>query len=429
MWTLIAAGMDPTGFLQTEAAMVHNVYSDPENFPKMIWSTNYYRLACQTMFTLFFAGRDFAPKAVIDGINIQDYLQNHFIDAVCFLAEQVSKSGDLLDCCIIGWESLNEPNAGLISNQDLAVLPKDQKLRLGTSPTAFQAMLLGSGYATEVETWTFGRFGPYKNGSRVVDPAGKSAWLAKDYDDSRYGWKRSAEWKLGMCLWAWHGVWRTGSQELLKPHYFAKLSSGAKVNTEYFTNEYFVQHFKKYTARMRTLHLDAILFCQPPVLVVPPRLKGTSNVDDRMVYSPHFYDGMTLMTKRWNTVFNVDVLGILRGRYSSVIFALAFGEHNIRDCLKEQLVQIRKEGLENMGDIPCLMSEIGIPFDMDDSAAYKTHNYTSQIRAMDANHYALEGANLNYCLWCYCSIVQEWRCAMLTLEFSQMGRRMEWRRS
>jgi hypothetical protein len=51
------------------------------------------------------------------------------------------------------------------------------------------------------------------------------------------------------------------------------------------------------------------------------------------------------------------------------------------------------------------MSEIGIPFDMDDKKAYKHGKYGNQYAAMDANNFALEGAGLNYTLWCYCSNV------------------------
>ena len=81
MWTIYACGLNPRTFAATEAAIVHNIYPEPDDFPKMIWSTNYYRLAAATIFTLFFAGRDFAPKCIIDGQNIQDYLQGHFFRA------------------------------------------------------------------------------------------------------------------------------------------------------------------------------------------------------------------------------------------------------------------------------------------------------------------------------------------------------------
>lgn len=42
---------------------------------------------------------------------------------------------------------------------------------------------------------------------------------------------------------------------------------------------------------------------------------------------------------------------------------------------------------------------------MDNKAAYTSGDYSSQIRAMDANHYALEGTNVGFTLWTYCTIV------------------------
>lgn len=58
-----------------------------------------------------------------------------------------------------------------------------------------------------------------------------------------------------------------------------------------------------------------------------------------------------------------------------------------------------------IGETPCVFSEIGIPYDMDDKYAYKTGDYISQIRALDANHFALEGSQVGYTLWTYCATV------------------------
>jgi hypothetical protein len=63
---------------------------------------------------------------------------------------------------------------------------------------------------------------------------------------------------------------------------------------------------------------------------------------------------------------------------------------------------MRQEGIDHMGEHPCMLSEIGIPYDMDDKYAYKTGDYTSQIQAMDANHFAIEGSGMNgFMLWLY----------------------------
>ncbi|KAL1634850.1 endo-1,4-beta-glucanase [Diplodia intermedia] len=403
LWTIYACGLNPRAFDITEASLVQNTYPDPEQFPKMIWATNYSRLACQSIFTLFFAGKAFAPKAIIDGVNIQDYLQDHFFAALKHLALRIQEAGDLDNDLIIGWESINEPNRGLIGWEDLSVIPSEQKLQKGTSPTAWQAILTGSGRACEIDTWDFGGMGPYKSGSVLVDPEGQSAWLPADYDESHYGFQRDPGWKLGECLWAQHGIWDPASDTLLKKDYFSKdPDNGKTISYEYYTNNWFMQYYRRHKETVRSVFPDTIMFCQPPVLEIPPSIKGTEDDDPNMVFTPHFYDGVTLMTKKWNRVWNVDVFGVLRGRYWSPVFAIKIGETAIRNCFRDQLAAIRDEGLENMGPRPCLFSEIGIPYDMDDKHAYKTGDYSSQIAAMDANHYALEASHANgFTLWTY----------------------------
>jgi len=304
---------------------------------------------------------------------------------------------------------MNEPNRGFVAWPDLSTIPSEQKLQKGTSPTAWQAILTGSGRACEIDTWDFGGYGPYKTGKTLVDPKGVQAWLPADYDDSRYGWKRDSGWKLGECIWAQHGVWDITTDTLLKKDYFSKSADGRELDAVAFTNIYFMDHYRTYTKAIRSVHPKAIMFCQPPVLEIPPVIKGTPDCDDRMVYAPHYYDGITLMTKKWNRLWNIDVLGVLRGRYLSPAFAIRIGETAIRNCLRDQLKSIKEEGIENIGITPCVFTEIGIPYDMDDKYAYKTGDFSSQIRAMDANHFALEGSQAGYTLWTYTTInSHEW---------------------
>ncbi|KAL1843587.1 hypothetical protein VTJ49DRAFT_870 [Mycothermus thermophilus] len=404
MWTLYAAGLNPQSFAATEAAIVHNTYPDPDNFPKMIWSTNYYRLAAATMFTLFFAGRDFAPKCIIDGMNIQDYLQGHFLRAVGHLAKRIHDAGDIEDDVVFGWESLNEPNKGMIGYEDISVIPKEQALKKGTCPTIWQTILTGSGRAVEVETWDMGGLGPYKVGRTLIDPHGETAWLPAGYDESRYGYKRDPGWKLGECIWAQHGVWDPATDTLLKKDYFRKHpTTGDTIDYPYFTNTYFMDLFRKYRDVVRSHHENAILLLQGPTMELPPLIKDTPDGDDpRLVYAPHWYDGITLMTKKWNRTWNVDVVGVLRGRYWHPAFAIKVGEAAIRNCFRDQHAAMRQEGLDRMGNHPCIMTEFGIPYDMDDKYAYKTGDYSSQSAAMDANHFGVEAAGLEgYTLWLY----------------------------
>lgn len=403
MWTLYAAGFDPKNFKSTQAALVQNTFDNPAEFPKMIWSTNYTRLVCQTMFTLFWAGRDYAPKAIIDGVNIQDYLQRHFIAACKHLAAKIHEAGDLEHDVVIGWESMNEPHRGLIGFQDISVIPPEQQLQLGTSPTAFQAILTGSGRPCEQTTWAFGSFGPYKTGRELIDPEGIKAWLSSDHIDSAYGWERDPGWRLDECIWAQHGVWDPSTDTLLQKDYFSKVPrTGEKMDYEKFTNTYFLQHYRAYRDAIREVWPESIMLCQPPVMEVPPDLKGSIDDDPNMVHAVHFYDGLTLITKHWNRLYNVDVIGVLRGKYWAPAFAVKVGETAIRNCLRDQLKFLRDESLKYMGDHPMVFTEIGIPYDMDDKHAYKTGDYSSQTSAMDANHFALEGSTSNgFTLWVY----------------------------
>lgn len=403
MWTLYAAGLNPQSFAATEAAIVHNTYPDTNDFPKMIWSTNYYRLATATMFTLFFAGRDFAPKCIIDGKNIQDYLQDHFMAAVGHLAQRIHEAGDLEDDVVFGWESLNEPNRGLTGYQDLSVIPDEQKLKKGTCPTIWQALLTGSGRACEVDVYEMGGLGPVRSGRALIDPHGTQAWLPADYDDSRYGYKRDAGWRLGECLWAQHGVWDPASDTLLRRDYFARSPrTGEAIDHPCFTDTYFMEFYRRYRDVVRSHHAGAIMLLQGPTMELPPLIRGTADDEERLVYAPHFYDGITLMTKKWNRTWNVDVVGVLRGKYLHPAFAIRVGETAIRNCFREQLATMRQEGLDRMGNHPCILTEFGIPYDMDDKHAYKTGDYSSQSAAMDANHFAVEGSLMEgYALWLY----------------------------
>ncbi|KAK4058908.1 hypothetical protein OIO90_000354 [Microbotryomycetes sp. JL221] len=416
-WTLIACGLNPENFTATAAAYIQCEWPEPSNpdpsaFPAMIWATNYSRLACQTLFTLWFAGRDFAPKCIINGVNIQDYLQEHYFNAMRQLGNAIRDAGDLLDCCVIGWDSLNEPNAGFIGCSSLSEFSKESvsQLKVGPMSTPFQGMRLGMGEKVELENWKFGPLGPKRDGNVVIDPKGKRAWLDSEAerDGSPYGWVRGPDWELGTCIWGLHGVWDPETSEVLQPDYFAYSQaessndgdrSGNKRLKVEFGRDYWLAHWQRFAPVVREFHPEAIHFVHSPVFQVPPDLH---QIGPRVAHSTHFYDGLTLITKHWNW-FNADALGILRGKYPSVLFGVKVGEAAIRKCLREQLGLLRQDSLSALGQVPTMMGEIGIPYDLDKKKAYTDGDYTNQVRAMDASLNACDGGNvLNYTIWCYC---------------------------
>ena len=137
-WTFEAVGMDVTRLPETGAAIVHAIHGDP--FPRMIWPSNYTKLAAATMFTLFFGGNDFAPRTLVDGEPVQEYLQRHYINAMVQVAQRLKGLP-----AVVGYDTLNEPSSGYIGWADLN---SAGPLLLGESPTAVPVHVAGSRVST-----------------------------------------------------------------------------------------------------------------------------------------------------------------------------------------------------------------------------------------------------------------------------------------
>lgn len=424
-WTLAACGFNPCAFSATQAAIIHCEYPtpasrNPAEMPAMIWSTNYGRLVSQTMFALFFGGSTFAPKCIIDGVNIQEYLQTHFANAFAKLAERVAAAGDLLDEVVIGWDSMNEPAEGLISWDDLNVYPQQQgsTLKKGTVPSPAQSFRLGMGQVQTLDNYSFGSMGPKRDGSVTIDPNGVKAWSDPSTEPGnihpRWGWRRDPGWTLGKCVWALHNVWDVESGYVLQPDYFAHVPGTQE--PVHFLRGFFLPQYTLYLKSIRAHHPQAIAFVQPPVFAQPPPI-SEELLQGRACYSTHYYDGLTLVTRHWNW-FNADALGLIRGKYSTQIQALRIGERAIRSSLQTQLGYLKADATQ-LGALPAtgparyptIIGEIGIPFDMDakrsygytDGGKYKG-DYSRQERALDASLNAADGANcLSWTVWTYCS--------------------------
>jgi Glycoside hydrolase family 5 C-terminal domain len=362
------------------------------------------------MFTLFFAGKDFAPKCIIDGQNIQDWLQSHYIAAFGLLADRIRDAGDLLDECVIGWDSLNEPFEGLCGNLNLNDMATETTaaLKKGPMTTPAQGLRLGMGQPQTVDSWRFGSMGPTKEGQVTIDPQGVTMWLkpSEEREDGvheKWGWKRNPGWKLGTCIWAQHGVWDIQSGEITLPDYFGYVSGRRVV----FIDDYWKTHWQAFSKRIRASHPESIMFVQPPVFVQPPNI-DSDDLKGRCAYSAHYYDGLTLVSRHWNW-YNADALGLLRGKYKSIVQAVRIGEWAIRRSLQEQ-IGVLKADAEIIGDYPTIIGEIGIPFDMDRKASYgwtddgkHKGDYSNQEKALDASLNAADGSNaVNYTMWTYC---------------------------
>jgi hypothetical protein len=361
-WTFEAAGLDVTRFSETGAAIVHAIHGDP--FPRMIWPTNYHKLAAATMFTLFFGGNDFAPRATVDGEPIQAYLQGHYLAAIGQVAGRLAGLPH-----VVGYDSMNEPSPGYIGWPDLAV--HDHLLRLGLSPTPFQSMLLGDSYPQQVQEWSMGIRGPRKRGEELMNPHGACAWL-KGHD----------------CLWRRHGVWDVGDDgqpRLLRPDYFAQID-GRAVD---FSQDYLRPFLLRFARAVRALDPKAILFLEGAPRQPPPawNLGEVPNV----VNADHWYDGLSLFTKTYVPSMGID--------YDSGQVIL--GRRRVRRSFARQLARLKAHSRESMGGVPTLLGEFGIPFDLDKKKAFDRGDFGKQIQALDDTFQALEANLLSGTLWNY----------------------------
>ncbi|MGC9357525.1 MAG: cellulase family glycosylhydrolase [Anaerolineae bacterium] len=361
-WTFEAIGMDMTRFKETGAAIVHQTHGDP--FPRMIWPTNYGKLATATMFTLFFGGDDFAPETTIDGEPVQAYLQRHYIDAMKQVAERLKGLE-----YVVGYDIFNEPSAGYIGRQNLNSV--GGLLLNGESPTPFQSMLLGAGYPQEVEIWGMGLLNLKRQGTRLVNPEGVSVW------------REGVE-----PLWKANGVWDlddAGRPVLCRPHHFARVGD-REVD---FNRDYLRPFANRYAREMRAVHPGAFIFVEG----VPESDHMDWSEEDapEIAHACHWYDGITLFTKSFRSWFTVDIHTMRP----------VIGPKRVQRTFAKQVGTIERASEEKMGGVPTLIGEFGIPFDMNEGEAYRTGDFSRQVQALDASFRALEANLVSYTLWNY----------------------------
>lgn len=360
-WTLEAVGLDMKHFCKNGAAVVHNQVG--EKLPKMIWPTNAAKFACSTMFTLFFGGNDFAPQVTYEGVSIQDYLQDHYIKAIVQVVKRLKKYPH-----VIGYDTLNEPSAGYIGIHNLNQYPI--LARIGECPTPFQGMLLADGNEQEVEIWKLGLLGMQRKGTRLMNTERERAWM---------------EGKT--CIWRQHGVWdydKSGKGVLIKPDYFG-MKNGKEIS---FANDYLKPFIRRFADAIRSIQPDTMLFIEGDPNGIMPTWEKDRPAN--LVNATHWYDDITLMLKNYIPFLTFDV-------HSE---KFVFGRKNVTNTMERQLSQIKQTSMK-MGNIPSLVGEFGIPFDMQNKKAYRTGNFKPQIEALNASYQAVEANLLNGTLWNY----------------------------
>ncbi|KAF0713115.1 hypothetical protein As57867_004496, partial [Aphanomyces stellatus] len=367
LWTLLDLGLNPENFAITKAALCQDTYGGkPEDFPKMIWPTNFFKFACATMATLFWAGNKIAPGVLMHGEPVQDFLQTSYINAMCQVADIVRDMDH-----IMGFGTMNEPVVGYIGVKDTKKHFVPTELKVGYAPTPHQGMCMANGIDKTVEVWSSGVnqfvFGTCDHREKV-----------------RVHGTRA--WQNGVpCIWETLGLYRVDRVKkkafALKRNYFAHLDFGTDCYVPFAT---------KFAYAIRGIMPRAILFVEMPPLEFLATPFPAIDIP-RTVNATHWYDGATLFFRTWTPWFTVD----------THTRKPVFGRKSVRACHVQALASIKAKASTFMQNAPTLIGECGIPFNLNRGEAYRTGDFQQQIDAMHNTVSALEANLLNYTLWCY----------------------------
>ncbi len=354
-----------------------------DRYPTMSWSANARRPANGIMWTLFFAGRDFAPGLNIDGLNVQDYMLEHYLGAMREIARRIR---DLPN--VIGFDSLNEPAPGWIG-QSLTyrhLSPSDSNPNRavpGMAWSPLDGLLVSHGVTRSIPVLDFdpaAKAAVHKR-DQTVNPGRISIWATDQADP----FEQAGAWKLN----------KDGTFDVLREDFFQRVGD-RKVN---FVEDYMGPFFASVAENIRAINPDWILFAELDPLAGFFGPGFPTDTPPNSVNAGHWYDVVTLATKTFNPSFSLDVL---TGEVASAA-------EQIEARYERQLGKIARMSETVKGGAPTLIGECGIPFDLNGAEAYRAFEsgdrsdtpWTPHIIALDLMYNALDNLLINSTQWNY----------------------------
>ncbi|KAF4660464.1 hypothetical protein FOZ61_004003 [Perkinsus olseni] len=353
-WTLEKIGFDPEKLSESGACFLHQCHladeSDPKGFfPKMSWPVNNLFYPAATMWAIFFAGEDYAPKTKIGDENAGAYLRRHYYGAVSALAEALKGEPNVL-----GFETLNEPNMGWVG-RTLSLDKFNAPQPLGYLMSPWETIQLANGESLKLPKYGedfkyLGHFALNEHHTQVFLPGYRDPW-----NDN--------------------GVWdydANGKMRLLKKRYFDLKTK------EDFQTRYMRPFWRDFAEAVTSKMPDGIIFLGPTMDMEWPKLhvatKDDVPEDTRIVWAPHWYDGPTLQYSNYRTWLGCEIATY--GLKFDVGPGVAPNTH--KRCLRNLKASGKDVG-------PTLLGEVGIPWCGD---------YGSTDRAMNDTMEAVESSNL-----------------------------------
>jgi hypothetical protein len=387
-WLYEKIGIDLSKISDANAAIVmqHRYdFNDPrprqeDKYPTMCWGQNYKYSANAIMWTLFFGGKDFAPDFKIDGINVQEFMQKHYLLSMLEIAKRVKNYPN-----VIGFDSLNEPNRGWIGtpmdDRHLWSSKKDPALP-GIAWSPIDALYASNGKNFKIPWMGLsllkGAFVPKKEVD--ANPKEVSIWLPNRTDP----FLQAKAWQM-----------TESGYEILNNQHFQTVGD----RTVNFDQDYMFPFITKVAETIRTVNPDWLIFAEKDAKEVFYDPDFPENVTNGIVNSTHWYDNALNGQKKFMYPITMDVIDL----------KFVFGKQGIQAMYERQLNRIKSASAKINGGVPTLIGEFGIPFDLDHAKAYKLYAkgkrypkiWKSQIMAMDLMMNVMDRLLLNSTQWNY----------------------------
>ena len=369
-WTMEKLGMNLDNCDACGAAITRQRYSiyHRKPFPKMIWATNYNRYAAATMFSLFFAGKTYAADLLIDGENVQDWLQNRYIAAFRHAQRRLKNCA-----AIAGWGAMNEPHSGFIGQQNLEQ-SENAMIPLGPRASPWQAICAASGYPAKVPVYSTISMGRRISRYETFNPEGVSLF--------REGFS---------CPWKQAGVWTDegGAPRLLKSDHFSRYEGRRPVFADDFLKPFIV----KYINAMKEADDSRFFFIEGTTNCIKAESHPSWSGDDpgNVINAFHWYDGLSLISKSFRSWFNVNV----------DTEKIIIGQKNVGKYFAECLAKGIGWTKQKMNNMPALLGEFGLAFDMNNRKAFKNSDYSLHEKALSMYYDAVDSNLLHSTIWNY----------------------------
>lgn len=379
-WTFEAVGLDFRKFHAADVAhiMQHKYdYSKEErrqdSYPQMSWGMNHRLPAAALMWTLFWAGERLTPNFKVEGINIQAFLQRAYLGCLDQVARRVKGMPH-----VIGFDTLNEPGLGWIghpmSYRHLApdeTNPVAPRIGPALTPTEGLALLRGGTIDVprllrNIETGKAEVVGTVRLNGR-----GLNVWLP----GSSCPFEQAGAYE-------WHDGIATNVRED-----FLQVDPSGSIDVY---RDGMGPLFHRVAEVIRVHNPDWLAFVEIDPFGCMSGRGLPRPLPVNSVNAGHWYDVRTLFLKTFDALEGEDV-DALRNRY-------------IRELgVVESLSDAQPDGM------PTLIGEFGIPFDLDEGAAYeawargeKTDEiWASHSAALGTMYDAMDARLLSSTLWNY----------------------------